>query len=267
MSHFSIQAGKFSVELNSEHSLATMWSLRDAGTEFTFLHEDTARSGCWQAWLALLRKWVESSTIHVRQVATHFLICEDDVIFSRGLIAYLRSNPPPAGSIANLFCTAECHRPELMQWHRQSVPAKAQGSLALLIPFAVAKKILAFTPFPDRRDGTDHNLGTFCRAHDIPFVTHSPSLVLHSKLETSLAVQRGRVELRQAFVFAESIGVAKKQDQNGMDEVAGCGQHEVAGIGQFAAGYSAALLDAADPSRCGLPHHPHTLAVYQSARA
>lgn len=264
MSHFSIQTGKFSVDLNSEHSLATMWSLRDAGTEFMFLHEDSDRSGCWQAWLALLRKWVESSTIHVRQVATHFLICEDDVIFSRGLIAYLRSNPPPAGSIANLYCTAECHRQELMQWHRQPLPHRAQGSLALLIPFAIAKEIIAEPPFPERRDGTDHNLGTWCRDRGVPLVTHSPSLVLHAKLETSLAVERGRDELRQAFCFAESINAESPIEPVVLHVPL---ESEIDGIGSFPAGYLGRAHLAFSPSRCRLPDHPHTLTVYQSARA
>lgn len=260
MRHISIQAGKFSVDLNSPHSLETMWSLREAGTEFTFLYQDDNRSGCWQAWLALLRKWVESATIHGQQVATHFLICEDDVVFSRGLIAYLRRNPPPFGSIANLFCTAECHRPELMQWHRQPVPSRAQGSLALLIPLGIATQILESPPFPSRRDGTDHNLGAWCRGRDIPFVTHSPSLVLHSKLETSLTVERGRAELRQAFCFAESIHVYKIDEPADLPGPLA----DYPEIGHLFAGWFARKIADADPSRRRLPHHPHTLAVYES---
>lgn len=259
-----VAAGQFSVFLNSNLARETVWSLREAGTEFTFYHQDDDHSGCWQAWLALLRRMVAGIDIYYTSRGSDLLLlCEDDVIFSRGLIAYLRTNPPPAGAIANLYCTAECHRPELMKWHRQPVPMRAQGSLALLIPLAIAKQIIASPPFPDRRDGTDHNLGTFCRERDIPFVTHSPSLVLHAKLETSLAAERGRAELRQAFVFAEAIHVCKAAESADLPGPLA----DYPEIGHLFAGWLARKLADSDPSRRRLPDHPHTLAVYQSPGA
>lgn len=236
----------------------TLASLRESCSPIGYrILSDEARTGCWQAWLRLLRSMVADP-----RGASHLLLCEDDVIFTRGLYDYLLRNPPPADSVANLFCTSECHRPELMQWHRQPLPARAQGSLALLIPLAIARKLAAAPPNPDDRDGTDRNVGLFCREHDIPFVTHSPSLVLHATLETSLTVERGRAELRQAFCFAESInecreiayGMYRAPTRWPIDEV-----------GDFPAGYSARKLSDDHSSRRRLPDHPHTLAVYQQA--
>lgn len=226
----------------------------ESGRIMPRVHVDHHRSGCWQAWLGLLREMIEWD-----RGATDLLLCEDDVYFSRGLFMYLRHNPPPAGSIANLFCTPECHSSDLMRWHPQPCPARAQGSLALLIPLAVARKLAAAPPFPDRRDGTDHNIGTFCREYGIPFVTHSPSLVLHATTETSLTEARGRDENRQAFCFAESLnahsgigyGISRPPVSWPID-----------GIGEFPSEYSARRLYDSHSSRRRLPQHPHTLTVY-----
>lgn len=235
----------------------TLMGIRESVRHAAYrVHCDAKLAGCWQAWLHLLRDMTDDP-----RGASHFLICEDDIFLSRGIYDYLRHNPPPAGSIANLFCTPECHSPELMQWHRQPLPQRAQGSLALLLPLAIARDLAADPPFPDRRDGTDHNIGTFCRDHGIPFVTHSPSLVLHATTETSLAEARGRDENRQAFCFAESI------ENVGSGITWPPGRYPVSwpidGIGEFPDEYSARRLDDSHPSRRRLSQHPHTLAIYQ----
>lgn len=242
----------------------TLCSLREAGFSAYRILGDDSRSGCWQTWLKLLRRMI--ADYRDRSSPDYFLLCEDDVIFAAGLRLYLDHNPPPAGSIANLFCTSECHRAELMEWHGMPTPHRAQGSLALLIPAGVAKRILAATPFPDRRDGTDHNIGTFCSRSffdpggDVPFVTHSPSLVLHSRVDTSLDTARGREELRQAFCFAESINeVPEISFGSNCPPV----HWPIDGIGEFADDtYSARRLPDSDDRRRRLPAHPHTLSVY-----
>lgn len=255
-----IAAGITTIHDRKQYRDQTLASLQEAEFIRYRVYFDHAKAGCWQSWLGLLRAMVQFDIWAEERQATHLLLAEDDVFFARGLHSYLHHNPPPADSIANLYCTSECHSPELMQWHRQPVPHRAQGSLAILIPAGIARKLIAAPPFPSRRDGTDHNIGTFCREHNIPFVTHSPSLVLHATTETSLPEARGRDELRQAYCFAESLNA-----HSGI----GYGIYRppvswpIDGIGEFRDdSYSARKLYDSHSSRRRLPPHPHTLAVY-----
>lgn len=251
-----ISAGVITIPNRGQMLCGTLQSLLESGLHCCRIYTDLERSGCWQAWLRLLNALLrDAGREKENRQPDWLLLAEDDVFFARGLGDYLQHNPPPAGSIANLFCSPECHSPELMQWHRQPCPARFHGSLALLIDIRTARRILENTPFLRRRDGTDHNLGTFAREHGIPYVVHSPSLVLHATTETSLTEAGGREENRQAFCFVEAIDVLKTA------ELVPPLVQEIPGVGHLPAGHRGALLADADPSRCRLPQYPHTIAV------
>lgn len=182
---------------------ASLTSLRSAGFEPGVILNDHLLTGCWQNWLAVLRRLLVTAPD-----ADRFLITEDDCLFTVGLRDYLEACPPPADGITSLYCSRECLREPWMTWHRMSVPLFAHGSLAYILTPAIARRIIEEPPFPTRRQGTDHAIGTFCRHREIPYLVHSPSLVRHSYVASALGPEcGGRVELRQAGIFLKQVTI------------------------------------------------------------
>jgi hypothetical protein len=172
---------------------------------------DVNLSGCWQNWLA-----TTAALLAAYPRVDRLLILEDDCLLSAGLRRYfdLPYYLPPAAGVCSLFCSRDCLRNELLQWHRMPVPLLAHGSQAYVMTPEVARCLLADPPFRQRRDGTDHAVGTYCRLKEIPYFVHSPSLSRHSApVDTSLVESRGLPELREATLFVEHFQFQLQEPQ------------------------------------------------------
>lgn len=193
----------------------SLTSLRAAGFAPDVILDDVERKGCWQNWLAVLRR-----LLSIAPDVERYLVTEDDALFSVGLRDYLDHNPPPPDSVASLYCSRDCMLPELMRWARMPVPLMAHGSLAYVLTPTIARQIAADPPFPNRRHGTDHAVGTFCRYREIPYYVHSPSLTRHSLAESALGDEvGGRKELRHGGIFVTHVTIHEQKAIFFVDDV------------------------------------------------
>lgn len=165
----------------------TLDSLASAGWPHAVVFSDRKGVGCWQAW-----QWA----IHGVLACIHkinsdrILICEDDCLHAAGLREYLDSNPKgifTGASVVSLYTSAYNHTPQggWIPVHTGG-PIRTYGAVSLVIPVYLLPALLGDTPNKDQPNGTDHNIGLFCRREGIPFLCHSPSFVKHIGDESTL---------------------------------------------------------------------------------
>lgn len=238
----------------------TLASLREGGIYRYSVFEDTRRRGCWQAWLAMVGRFVED-----RPTSRWLLACEDDIEVSRGLADYLNRLIPSldAAAVYSLYSTADSRSSSLMEF--SPVPPRlAQGSCCYLIEWATLRRIVESPSFPERRDGTDYNLGTWCRDSSIPYMVHSPSLVLHTGAVSSLAGGAGgRPELRQCHCFVREIVLDDSEVPELADATVPLVDSLLPRVGLLPAGWRARV----DPSGGRGPHDPYSISVFARGAA
>jgi hypothetical protein len=121
--------------------------------------------------------------------ADGYLLCQDDVIFCRGLRAYLERSLWPAERIGvvSLFCPTHFGRGKPKGFHVEDRGWDAAGAQAYLFSYASAEALLA-SPLVlrHRHSGPaggsrniDSIVGLWCRETRLPYFVHVPSLVEH----------------------------------------------------------------------------------------
>lgn len=113
------------------------------------------------------------------------IVFQDDIRIAKGLSEWLERNLPGEG-VVSLYTSTPHDGPD--GWNEVCLkPADGDpwpwrnclGACAIAMPCDIAKRYVENDPQPERTDRIGSSLGQFCHLHDIPFWTHSPSLVQH----------------------------------------------------------------------------------------
>jgi hypothetical protein len=185
---------------------ATIESLSRAGWQAPVVYFDAASDGCYVNWrraacnaLARWHDWGQPTN-------TWGAIFEDDIDIASSALAHFYSIAYRR-CVVSLYTAAHNHV-DGAGWHEiTSLPRMASGALAILMPLELIRTFMESPPHPEWRDRTDHAIGLFCRATDISWMTHSPSLVRHTAVEHSNSALRdpgGTVAGRQCKEFIEA---------------------------------------------------------------
>ena len=179
----------------------TLKSLEAAGFNAVGVHDDTAPSGHFRAYMAALRYAVQRNTD-----AEAYFIIEDDVVFCRGLREYLASTlwPSPVEGIA--LCSPYC--PAAYRQRRRGWDARQSrrghylaGSQAWIFPSQAARAILAEVAPRSSTHNADWEIGRWAKATGRRVWYHTPSLAQHEGIRNSALGDNAVTELRHAADF------------------------------------------------------------------
>jgi len=133
--------------------------------------------------------------------ADAYLLCQDDVIFCRGVRAYLEQTLWPAErvGVVSLFCPSLYARGKLPGFHVEDRGWDTWGAQAYLFsPFSAESLLTSPIPIQHRRCGPaggarniDSVVGHWCREARLPYFVHSPSLVQHIGVTSTLYLGAG----------------------------------------------------------------------------
>ncbi len=180
----------------------TITGIRNAGAFDPIVRIDHPKSGAWKNWLLTL-EMVLSDPLTNHLNPQFILMMEDDAVLSFDVFSYLETLDLSKNEIYSLYCAnGSSANKTLRDWnfgfYTVEAPRYSWGALAYLMHIDLARKILATPPFPDRKDGTDHAIGTFCKTNNVSYLVHFPSLVKHIGAISSLEEVGGVDEFRQA---------------------------------------------------------------------
>ena len=136
------------------------------------------------------------------------IVLQDDVIVSKGLKLWLENQKLRDDCIYSLYTpavhdsTTGWHELDLVQSLDSPFPwMKTIGACGMMFPYEIAKKFVSEPP-PKRTDRLGAAIGEFCSKHSIPLMMHSPSLVQHVGVCSSLT--NVPIE-RKAASFAKEV--------------------------------------------------------------
>ena len=148
--------------------------------------------------------------------ADAYLLCEDDVQFSKGLRKYLEATLWPARDVGVVSLHTPSHfavgKPR--GWHVEDRGWDAWGAQAYVFPNRSARAFLSDPAVLDHRgfgpDGgrihADCVVGAWCRRSGRPYLVHSPSLSRHTgETSTLWPADRRCTGRRQCSAFADSV--------------------------------------------------------------
>ena len=148
--------------------------------------------------------------------AEAYLICEDDVQFSKGLRKYLEATLWTAADVGVVSLHTPSHfavgKPR--GWHVEDRGWEAWGAQAYVFPYRSARALLSDPAVLDHRgfgpDGgrihADCVVGAWCRRAGRPYFVHSPSLARHTgETSTVWPADRRCTGRRQCAAFADSV--------------------------------------------------------------
>ena len=147
--------------------------------------------------------------------ADAYMICQDDVEFSRGLRNYLQqklwygSNP----QVVSVYTAGAHENPKQPGFSRLNAGWDTCGALALIFPKAVAHCILSDPVLLQHRitgplggkGCIDSVVGAWCDLRGVDYVVHSPSLAQHTGLHTTENGLRRHSARRSAGSFLTSV--------------------------------------------------------------
>lgn len=143
--------------------------------------------------------------------ADAYFLCQDDVVFCRGLRDYLEQIlwPNPSPQVLSTYCAAVQDRGETFGFQELDEGWQTCGALSLIFPNGVARALLCDSTFlHHRRNGPlkgmvsiDAVVGSWCRKSAITYFVHSPSLTQHIGEQSSLWGHLGLSPRRSASSF------------------------------------------------------------------
>jgi hypothetical protein len=157
--------------------------------------------GHFQAYMAALRYAVRRDAD-----ATAFFVVEDDVVFCRGLHAYLQRTLWP-GSVAKIaLCSPYCPKAyrQLRSGWDDSQSRRGlylAGSQAWVFPAQAARAILSEVAPRKTTHNADWEIGRWADATDRRVWYHTPSLAQHVGLKNSVLGDDSVSDLRHAADF------------------------------------------------------------------
>lgn len=140
--------------------------------------------GAWPNWLLGLTELV----LTFPQADAYFM-CQDDVVFCRGLRNYLEETlwPAPRVGVVSLYCPSHVGESGHLGFQLDDRGWDTWGALAYVFSNASARALLRSSLVVNHRnrgpsDGlrnVDSVVGQWCRDSDMPYFIHSPSLAQH----------------------------------------------------------------------------------------
>lgn len=151
--------------------------------------------------------------------ADAYLMCQDDVLFSKRLRAYLERTlwPGDVLGVVALYCSDQYAQGKSTGFHVESHGWNTWGALAYVIPNAAARGLVASVRLIDhRRDGPGTNtclidcvVGDWCQKEKRPYVIHFPSLTQHIGTTSTLFQTPPQAKPRRASSFVENVDQLK----------------------------------------------------------
>jgi hypothetical protein len=187
----------------------------------------TRRSEKVLAWPNFLLGLWELLLRHPR--ADAYLMCEDDVVFCRGLRAYLEAEmwPAPRLGVVSLFASSA----QEVRSHRSFYPVDygraTWGAQALVFPNAAARAFVRHPEVVNHRDRgvmrgenhTDAVVGQWCRQAALSYYLHTPSLAQHIGDTSALWDDTTLAGRRVAATFpGENVDIRKQMRVMPKDE-------------------------------------------------
>jgi hypothetical protein len=148
--------------------------------------------------------------------ADAYLLCQDDVIFAKGLRDFLevRLWPNPTVGVVSVYAAGRRSQREPAGFALAAAGWDTRGALALIFPNASLKAFLGHPlvmrhPRRARGEGTCHIdalVGEWCRRTGLGFYEHAPSLAQHIGDTSTLVPGLANHGHRRAEVFTSQIG-------------------------------------------------------------
>ena len=155
----------------------TVASLGRAGWLNLSIVRDTRGIGAWRNWIGGLRLLIRR-----QPRADAYMICQDDVVFCRGLRSYLQRSLWPAERETVALCsvfTPAAYQTSPPGWHRQCRGWYLSAAQAWVIPPESARAIVAELADLDASKHIDNHIGKWARQTGrVPWY-HAPSLAEH----------------------------------------------------------------------------------------
>jgi len=165
----------------------TLASLRQAGWREVEIFDDRLKTGAWANWIAGLGRLIQDSP-----AADYYLMCQDDVVFCRGLRRHLEATLPklPRPEKAALYSPYCIRRFKGKRWHVVRAEAGRRpglvhpggsltGALCYALPGRAAKALIADRSGLKTEKNVDAHIGIWAHKTGRDVWYHSPSLAQH----------------------------------------------------------------------------------------
>jgi GR25 family glycosyltransferase involved in LPS biosynthesis len=155
----------------------TLASLEKAGWPEPIIYTDQPPSGHWPAWRAALRAAFNADTW-----ADAFMVVEDDIVFCKGLRAYLSGCLWPEQPERIALVSPYCHAAYVSQqrpWHMEGRGFYLAGSQCWIFPPASARTILTELADTPPEHYADWIIGEWAAKKALHVWYHCPSLAQH----------------------------------------------------------------------------------------
>lgn len=146
--------------------------------------------------------------------ADAYFLCQDDVLFSRGLRAYLETHlwPERRLGVISVYCPSHYARNRPAGFYAEDHGRETWGALAYIFPNASARAFLADPQVVNhrlRQPGGNHQVdslvGQWCRTRRLPYLVHEPSLAQHIGDASTVFPGVSNSGRRRAEGFAEEV--------------------------------------------------------------
>lgn len=147
--------------------------------------------------------------------AEAFMICQDDVLFSKNLRDYLERNLWPAEhvGVVSIYCPSHYQQTKKAGFLREDRGWSSWGALAYVFSNPSARAILSDPMVLNHRDfgpadglhNIDSVVGYWCERNQLPYYVHSPSLAQHIGEFSTIYPRATSSGKRMAHSFLERI--------------------------------------------------------------
>ena len=157
-----------------------------------------------------------------------YLICQDDVLFSKGLRDYLERTlwPAPDVGVVSVYCPSHYGGDKPAGYHIEDRGWDSWGALAYVFPNPSARALLSDPLVVNHRhhgpgDGVrniDSVAGGWCQRTGRPYFVHVPSLAQHIGTTSTIWKRAGNTGCRRAGEFLQDVGELPSCDGAGTVE-------------------------------------------------
>ena len=175
----------------------TLASLQAAGFESPVIMRDEDGKGSWPTWLAALRQTLTAPD------ANALFICEDDVVFCRGLRSYMEATLQfvPTTGVCSPYSPAPYRTPDHLSWHKENRGWYPVGALAWALSPATGRRLLHDLSSLASKHRVDAIVGRWAAEQGLDCWYHTPSLAQHMGLGCSAIGDNNTNDLRWACDF------------------------------------------------------------------
>jgi hypothetical protein len=150
--------------------------------------------------------------------AEAFMICQDDVLFSKNLRDYLELNLWPADQVGvvSIYCPSHYQQTTNSGFIREDRGWSSWGALAYVFSNPSARSILSDPLVLNHRDfgpaeglhNIDSVVGYWCERHQLPYYVHFPSLAQHIGEFSTIYPRATASGKRMAHQFLDQVSIS-----------------------------------------------------------